>query len=562
MTPQLGTRPSRPPDFEAENRALADLAKNMQRPADEILTTLAETALRLCRAGSCGISIIEEEKGVAIFRWHALVGALAEHRWETTPRNFSPCGTVVDTNAIQLMSSIDRHFTYFAGVKPAILEALLVPFALHGKTVGTIWVVMHDPDSHFDAEDGRLLSNLGEFTAAAYQAKSSFEQLADSDRRKDEFLATLAHELRNPLAAAQTAGQFLNASLSHGAIGDLQRASALQQRQLMAMGRMIDDLMDVSRVSRNRLEIRRGRVELVSVILDAIEMNRVAIEAARHELKLNLPDEPIWIDGDETRLAQIFSNLLHNAAKFTPPQGRIELETRLEPGNVAIVIRDNGLGISPSMVSRIFDPFSQVETARAHAQGGLGIGLSLVKHLTDLHGGSVQVFTEGEGRGTEFTVRLPLAAEAHFSQTAGKQAETNDAAVKPSLRILVADDNHDAADAMCLLLQLTGYEVRVCYDGATTLEQVASFQPHVLLQDIAMPGIDGLEIARRLRAVAATRKIVLVALSGFGQPQDLQRSQAAGFEHHLVKPVDFERMGQILSTVGVRIKNQSRSQLP
>jgi len=554
-TPELSRRPSRPPDFQAESRAMVALAQEMHRSPGEILTKLVETALRLCRAGSCGISIIEEEKGEGVFRWHALVGALAEHRWGTTPRDFSPCGTVVDTNALQLMSNIDRHFTYFAAVRPLILEALLVPFAIDGQTVGTIWVVMHDPEAHFDAEDGRLLSNLGEFTAAAYQVKSSFEQLSSADRRKDEFLATLAHELRNPLAAAQTACHFINATLSRGTSVDLQRAGALQQRQLMAMSRMIDDLMDVSRVTRNKLELRRERVELVSIIRDALEMNRTAIEAAGHELKLNLPDEHIWVDGDQTRLAQIFSNLLHNAAKFTPQKGRIELETRLEPEDVLIVIRDNGLGISASMLSKIFDPFSQVETARVRAQGGLGIGLSLVKHLTDLHGGTVSVVSEGDGHGTEFTVRLPRDAGATPPDDIKGAAVRIDGSegVERRLRILVADDNRDAADSMCLLLGLAGYEVQACYDGSSALQQVLSFQPHVLLQDIAMPGIDGLEIARRLRADTVNDKIVLVALSGFGQPDDLERTRHAGFEHHLVKPVDLGRIEQLLHSINARI---------
>jgi signal transduction histidine kinase/ActR/RegA family two-component response regulator len=549
-TAELARRPFRPPDFEAENLALVALAKEMVGSPRDILQRLVEKALHLCRAGSCGISIIEEDGGPGIFRWHALVGALAEHRWETTPRNFSPCGTVVDTNAIQLMSQVHRHFTYFAEVNPLILEALLVPFAVGGRTVGTIWVVMHDEDRCFDAEDARLLANLGQFAAAAYQVKSSLEQINEADRRKDEFLATLAHELRNPLAALQSAAHFLK-ERSHGtADHELQMMSEVNQRQLTAMTRMIDDLMDVSRITRNKITLHCERVDLAQIVGDAIQMNRALICAAGHELSVELPERPFWIRGDATRLVQIVANLLHNAVKFTPSAGRISIKAYREDAGTVIRVRDEGIGIAQHMLSKIFEPFAQVDGAGERAHSGLGIGLSMVKRLTELHGGTVQAQSRGNGCGSEFTVRLPRASDDDSAATVRTaQPSAPEVAVTQKLRIMVVDDNHDSADSIGLLLRLAGHDVRVCYDGASALDQVTDFSPDAILQDIAMPGMGGLEIARRLRAMAATRNTTLIALSGYGQAQDLQRSRDAGFAHHLVKPVDFEVLQRLLGSL-------------
>jgi len=514
------------------------------------LHRLVQTALELCRAGSCGVSIMEDDAGPGIFRWHALVGALSGHLWGTTPRNFSPCGTVVDTNALQLMTNIGRHFTYLNDVKPAILEALLVPFAIGGKTVGTIWVVMHDADSHFDAEDARVLSNLGEFAAAAYQVKTSLQQISDDHRRKDEFLATLAHELRNPLSAIHAANHYLNARLAKLGHVDLHQAAILQQRQLAAMNRMIDDLMDVSRLTRNKLEIRKHPLNLTALIAEVITDMREGIEKAGLELHVDLPIEPMMFDGDETRLTQILANLLHNATKFTPAGGSIAVTATMEDEHSVIVVRDTGVGIPSTMLSKIFEPFAQGEPARDNANGGLGIGLSLVRHLTTLHDGTVSAKSGGAGQGSEFTVRLPRRCETAAQgrlPAAATSVEGGEANL--SLRVLVVDDNHDAADSMKLMLVQEGYDVRVCYEGDAALAAAAQFRPQVLLQDISMPGISGLDIARRLRASEDTRDIVLIALSGFGQEKDLRRSSEAGFAHHLVKPVALERILELLGDV-------------
>ena len=512
----------------------------MVRSPQEILDRLVETALQLCRAGSSGISIIEADGSAGIFRWHALVGALAEHRWETTPRDFSPCGTVVDTNATQLMSKVYQHFTYFAAVEPLITEALLVPFNGANGPIGTIWVVMHDEDRHFDAEDARLLENLGEFAAAAYEVRSALEKSHELDRRKDAFLATLAHELRNPLSVLQSAGYFIAKRLEGPEDAALKRIADVHRRQLAAMTRMIDDLMDVSRINRDKMELRCEPVDLSRVIRDAVEMSQPLISKGAHHLAVELKVQPCWISGDAVRLVQIISNLLNNAAKFAPPEGRIFLSLDCEGDRAVIRVRDEGIGIAAPMLARIFEPFEQIEEGRGRAQGGLGIGLSLVKRLTEMHGGTVQAHSAGPGRGSEFTVRLPGV----FPTAAVPDAVPSEplAGTGKQLRILIVDDNRDSADSIAVLLAGAGHEVRVCYDGPSALTRAAEFMPHVLLQDIGMPHMDGREIAGRIRALPATRDIRLIALSGYGQDEDVQRSLDAGFAHHLVKPVDIDRL--------------------
>jgi CheY-like chemotaxis protein len=306
--------------------------------------------------------------------------------------------------------------------------------------------------------------------------------------------------------------------------------------------------MDVSRINRNKIELRRAPVELAHTVRDAIEMGQPLISMDAHQLCVDVTDEPCWIDGDSVRLVQIVANLVGNAVKFTPPGGRIFLSAHADGSWVTIRVRDEGIGIAPQMLSRIFEPFAQIDVARERSYGGLGIGLCLVKRLAELHGGTVHARSDGEGRGSEFTVRLPRLlqtpgeAEAHPPHGEG---EIEPAPATP-LRVLVVDDNRDSADSVAMLLKTVGHDVRVCYDGPSALKEAAEFRPDVMLQDIGMPNMGGLEVARLARSMPAVSNAVLIALSGYGQPQDLQRSLDAGFAHHLVKPVDFDRLIQLL----------------
>jgi signal transduction histidine kinase len=547
-TDDLKRRPARAADYAAENRALVRLANVMAQSPREILQTLTDEALVLCRAGSAGISIIESEGDAKIFRWHALSGALSSHLWGTTPRDFSPCGTVVDRNAVLLMSHLERHFRYFAEVRPEIVEALLIPFTINGGTIGTVWVVMHDEDHKFDFEDERLLQDLGEFAAAAYNLRLALDASKEIDRRKDEFLATVAHELRNPLSAACTASQYVQVRLEAMGEPQIQAMNEVGQRQLKSMSRMIDGLMDMARIRLDKVELRKERASVGTIIQQAVNSCLALIESSRHQLKMSLPEQPLWVEGDPLRLTQVVTNLLHNAAKYTRNGGQIEVTAMREGEEAVIRVRDNGIGIANSMLSRVFDLYAQENSSRERAQGGLGIGLTVVRRLVELHGGRVAVRSEGMDAGSEFIVHLPLAEEVDASDVTITHAQL-DVAPGRSLRILVVDDNEDAADSLALLLSTYGHEVRTAYCGAEALAAAQSFSPEVTLQDVGLPDMDGYEIARRLRELNQTRQATIIALTGFSRPEDATQALAAGFNHHLCKPVDFDTLDNLLRTL-------------
>ncbi len=363
--------------------------------------------------------------------------------------------------------------------------------------------------------------------------------LRDADRAKDEFLATLAHELRTPLAPIRTGLALLQLATPGGEAAH--KARAIMERQLTHMVRLIDDLMDVSRIRNGKVELQRGRIEARAVVELALESSRPLVEAARHTLSVRLPAEPIWIDGDLTRLAQVVGNLVNNAAKYTPPGGCIEVEVeRVSDASgapeVAISVRDDGVGIAPEALQRVFELFTQIDQTLDRAQGGLGIGLSLVRRLVELHGGSVIAESAGRDAGSRFTVRLPLAADAgaHSSSAAPTTVPTDTGA----RRVLVVDDNVDAAETLAMLLELLSHETRCAHDGAAALAAAASFQPDLAFLDIGLPGMTGYDLARAIRADPRLARIRLVALTGRGTDDDRRQALEAGFDAHLTKPVD------------------------
>jgi len=355
--------------------------------------------------------------------------------------------------------------------------------------------------------------------------------LREADRRKDEFLATLAHELRNPLAPMRNAVEILRARCAGEP--ELDWPVGILDRQVELMARLLEDLLDVSRISRNRLELRTERVDLAAVIEAAQETSQPLIDAGRHQLTLKLPAQPIPLDADPQRLAQVFANLLNNAAKFTGEGGTIRLAAERDGDHVVVTVADSGIGISAEMLPHIFEIFSQENPSEVRTQGGLGVGLSLVKGLVALHGGSVEVHSEGAFKGTSFVVRLPIAVGATVRRGEPPRPEA------PSRRrVLVVDDNHDSADSLAALLKIMGNEVTTAYDGAQAVEIAAALRPEVVLLDIGMPVLDGFEACRRIREQPWGRAMHLIALTGWGQHEDRRRSQEAGFDAHLVKPVD------------------------
>jgi len=378
------------------------------------------------------------------------------------------------------------------------------------------------------------------------ERKCSEHALREADRRKDEFLAMLAHELRNPLAPIRNAVEILKrrGELSEVQIGG---CHSIIQRQTEHLARLVDDLLDVSRISRGQIELRKGMFTLTDILQRALETSLPLIESRRHELSLHLPEAPLWVEGDLVRLAQVVSNLLNNAAKYTDIGGSIRLGVECADGHALIRVEDNGRGIDPAVLPHLFDLFYQVDRTLDRSEGGLGIGLSLVEKLVGMHGGQVEAHSAGRGRGSEFVVRLPCL---HELLGVDMDAATQPGPIRKTgerLRILVVDDNFDAADSMALLLLGEGHEVLTAYDGETALDLALNHQPAVVLLDIGLPGMDGYSVARELRRRGAAPATQLVALTGYGQTEDREKSQLAGFDRHLVKPVDFDALQAVLA---------------
>jgi signal transduction histidine kinase len=381
----------------------------------------------------------------------------------------------------------------------------------------------------------RMNVELEERVAArTAELEATTAALREADRRKDEFLAMLAHELRNPLAPIRTAVQLLR--LKELPEAHTARARDTIDRQVEHLVCLIDDLLDVSRITRGMITLQREAVPANAIIARAIEITRPAIDAKRHELILELAEEPLTIEGDRTRLVQIVGNILHNATKFMPPGGRIVLGVARDADTVAITVKDDGIGIPADRIGRVFDLFTQVHTTGDGGQGGLGIGLALVRRLVEMHAGTVTARSDGPGHGTEMRVTLPLAVSAPVEETPAA-VPLEPVPVQARRRILVADDNGDAADALALRLELAGHEVRTAQDGLEALAVAREFEPQVVLLDLGMPAMDGYETARHLRRLAWGKRVRLIALTGWGQQQDRQRTAEAGFDVHLVKPV-------------------------
>jgi signal transduction histidine kinase/ActR/RegA family two-component response regulator len=381
-----------------------------------------------------------------------------------------------------------------------------------------------------------------------YELRKILEDLGEADKRKTEFLATLAHELRNPLAPLSTALAILKRKAP--APETAQPYYELMGRQVDHMVRLVNDLMEVSRITRGKIELQIGELALDQVIRDAVELSRPLMDAGKHTLSLHMPDAALAVEGDGVRLTQVFANLLNNAAKYTPEGGRIDVFVEPDAhGHAVVRVKDSGAGIPPAMLGAIFDMFVQVSgTARA-AQGGLGIGLTLVKSLVELHGGTVSAKSAGANQGSEFTVSLPLLD--HGLQ-ADAQAGASQEAVAAGHRILVVDDNRDAAESLAALLELLGAQTAVAFGGLDALEKAQHFHPSLGILDIGMPGMDGCELARRFRAHPRHHGMALVALTGWGQSDDRVRIARAGFDHHLLKPVGVEELTATLRKLGQR----------
>jgi PAS domain S-box-containing protein len=366
--------------------------------------------------------------------------------------------------------------------------------------------------------------------------------LAEGNRRKDEFLATLAHELRNPLAPVRNALQLMK--LAKGNPETIEQARVLMERQIAQMVRLVDDLLDVSRITRGKIDLRRERVDLGSIIQQAVETSLPAIESARQELTMKLPSQPVYLNGDAVRLVQVFSNLLNNSCKYSEPDGSISISAERQGSDVVVTVKDTGIGIPPDMLPRIFEMFTQIDRSLERSEGGLGIGLTLVQRLVELHNGSIQASSEGAGKGSQFIVRLPIVVE---DETPLPPLAKGESKLTTGRRILVVDDNRDSASSLAMLLRLAGNETQTAFDGLAAVEAAAAFEPDVVLLDIGLPRLNGYEVARKIRAQPWGKEMVLVALTGWGQDEDRKKSKDAGFNGHMVKPVDHTALTKLLA---------------
>ena len=375
------------------------------------------------------------------------------------------------------------------------------------------------------------------------ELKAHSDALEEADRRKDEFLATLAHELRNPLAPIRHGLDILRKSPD---TANAMEIRDMMDRQLVHLVRLIDDLLDVSRVSQGKIVLRKERIQAADIVRSAVESSRPLIDAARHSLTVDVPPEPIWLDADLTRLAQVVGNLLNNAAKYTPEGGRIGLSLRTDGDEAVIAVSDNGLGIPADMRSRVFQLFTQVENHTDRAKGGLGIGLALVKQLVAMHDGSVSAESSGPGQGSVFTIRIPLASDTAETQPRNESSAAPPAPVQP-LKVLVIDDNVEVAQTIGWMLEEMGHHYSLVHDGRLALQAAREFRPDAILLDIGLPVMDGYAVCRAFRQDELFKDALIIAQTGWGQQKDKSLASEARFDHHLVKPVAYEDLERILA---------------
>lgn len=439
-------------------------------------------------------------------------------------------------------------------------SAIAIPLQARGRTIAILALGKLTHTDRLSHSVVTLAIALASRAATALDNALLHEELQRADRQKVDFLSMLAHELRNPLAPICNASQLLRLSAAEDDAGR-KWATEVINRQVEQLVRLVDDLLDVSRITNGKIRLQRQIMDVVQVISHAVEASQPLMDERNHRLSVHVPAHPIWVEGDQARITQVITNLLNNSAKYTDNGGHVQLIVVARESHVSISVKDNGIGIPREMLQSVFELFTQVDRTLDRSSGGLGIGLTLVQRLVEMHGGSVSAESDGAGHGAIFTIELPTCRPAHemtdseleFMVQPGGQ-------MRP--KVLIVDDNADAADTLATLIRLTGHQVQVAYDGPSGVTIAKAFEPSIAILDIGLPGLDGYAVAERLRQSEATRNALLIAISGYGQPKDEQRSRAAGFDLHLVKPVDFESLQGILQSNQWAIQTPQQSGRP
>jgi PAS domain S-box-containing protein len=547
---------------EQASRFLADASKSLAALVDSgsTMQKVARLAVPFF-ADWCAVDLVKEDGSVgrvAVAHADPAKVELAhelERRYPPDPNAPHGVPNVLRTGKSEMMAEIpdtvlaasaqdQEHLRILREL--GLKSYLCVPLAARGKMVGVITFISAESGRRYDPSDLALAEELAHRAGIAMENAWLYSEVRDADRRKDEFLAMLAHELRNPLAPIRNALQIMKQPGADGSV--VERVREMMERQVQHMTRMVDDLLDVSRITRGKIELRKEVVDLASVVSRTVETSRPLIEDRHQELTVDLPPEPVCLEADPTRLEQVLANLLNNAVKYTDHGGHIWLTAEQQGSELILRVRDTGVGIAADMLARIFEPFVQSDRVLHHSQGGLGIGLTLVRSLVEMHGGTVQAQSDGPGKGSEFVVCLPVfCQQQQIGGVTAADEGSEPARATPKRRILVVDDNVDAAESLAMLLRLEGHDVRVAHDGPAALAAVEADPPDIVFLDIGMPVMNGYDVAMLLRQRPGLEHLQLVAMTGWGQEEDRRRSQEAGFNHHLVKPADPEALHQLLA---------------
>jgi PAS domain S-box-containing protein len=511
---------------------------------DDLLRELLERLRVVVGVDTAAVFMVDREHDCLVLR--ASDGLESGARREPIPIGKGFVGRIAlgrDPGMAEDIDQVDLHSPFLR--ERGLRSLLAAPLIVSGRVTGVIRVGSSEA-RRFTPGDARLLQLVADRAALAienaylYEAERTARSEAEAaSRAKDQFLAMLAHELRNPLAPIRSATHVIGRLATDGTV---RRARDIIERQVNHLTRLLDDLLDVARITRGKIELVKAPVDLETAVNEAVDATRALLEARSHTVAVSVPDGPIQLDADPTRLVQVIGNLVNNAAKYTPPRGSIRITGRRDGNWVVLSVQDNGIGIPPAMLGRVFDLFSQVDPGFARSEGGLGVGLTLVRSLVELHGGTVTARSEGQGRGSEFIVRLPAGvADAGEDVTAVEQPPSTE-----PRSILIVEDNADAAEMLRAALELAGHRVTTCEDGVSGTDIALRDKPDVMLVDIGLPGLDGYEVARRVRASLGDR-VILIALTGYGQPEDRRRALESGFDGHLVKPVDPSELSRLIA---------------